>query len=133
MIITSRDNQTIKEIIKLKDKKFRENSYLVEGIKQVREAIKENAKIEKIVISEDFENKDEFENFECIEVSTRIFRDMADTKTPQGILAVVSKNNNNEIDYSKDIFIILINNQNKLNLINIINTKKRYELEKIII
>ena len=46
MIITSRDNQTIKEIIKLKDKKFRENSYLVEGIKQVREAIKENAKIE---------------------------------------------------------------------------------------
>ena len=51
MIITSRDNQTIKEIIKLKDKKFRENSYLVEGIKQVREAIKENAKIEKSLAS----------------------------------------------------------------------------------
>ena len=94
MIITSRDNQTIKEIIKLKDKKFRENSYLVEGIKQVREAIKENAKIEKIVISEDFENKDEFKDFECIEVSTKIFRHMTDTKTPQGVLAVVAKNPN---------------------------------------
>ena len=34
MIITSRDNQTIKEIIKLKDKKYRDKSFIVEGIKE---------------------------------------------------------------------------------------------------
>ena len=133
MIITSRDNQTIKEIIKLKDKKFRENSYLVEGIKQVREAIKENAKIEKIVISEDFENKDELETFECIEVSTKIFRDMTDTKTPQGILAVVEKNKNKEIDYSKDFLIILDNIQDPGNLGTIIRTADSCDLGQVIV
>ena len=133
MIITSRDNQTIKEIIKLKDKKFRENSYLVEGIKQVREAIKENAKIEKIVISEDFENKDAFKDFECIEVSTKIFRDMTDTKTPQGILAVVAKNKNKEIDYSKDFLIILDNIQDPGNLGTIIRTADSCDLGQVIV
>ncbi len=133
MIITSRDNQTIKEIIKLKDKKFRENSYLVEGIKQVREAIKENAKIEKIVISEDFENKDAFKDFECIEVSTKIFRDMTDTKTPQGVLAVVAKNKNKEIDYSKDFLIILDNIQDPGNLGTIIRTADSCDLGQVIV
>ena len=133
MIITSRDNQTIKEIIKLKDKKFRENSYLVEGIKQVREAIKENAKIEKIVISEDFENKDAFKDFECIEVSTKIFRHMTDTKTPQGVLAVVAKNKNKEIDYSKDFLIILDNIQDPGNLGTIIRTADSCDLGQVIV
>ena len=42
-IISSKDNEQIKYIRKLKDKKFRDetNEYLVEGIKLVREAIEE--------------------------------------------------------------------------------------------
>lgn len=44
--ITSKDNELIKHIRKLKDKKYRDesNEYVVEGVKLVEEAVKENAK-----------------------------------------------------------------------------------------
>ena len=50
-VITSKDNEIIKNIKKLKDKKYRdeENKFIVEGIKMVKEAIIENAKIDKII------------------------------------------------------------------------------------
>ena len=48
--ITSKDNELIKHIRKLKDKKYRDesNEYVVEGVKLVEEAVKENAKINKV-------------------------------------------------------------------------------------
>ena len=50
-VITSKDNELIKNIKKLKEKKYRdlENKFIVEGIKMVQEAINENAKICKII------------------------------------------------------------------------------------
>ena len=49
-VISSKDNELIKHIRKLKEKKERDasNEYLVEGIKIVKEAIQENAKIKQI-------------------------------------------------------------------------------------
>jgi len=133
MIITSRDNQTIKEIIKLKDKKYRDKSFIVEGIKQVDEAIKENASIEKIVFSENFLDKEKYSNFEIIEVSEKLFNEMTDTITPQGILAVVSKKENMEIDYSKDFILILDNIQDPGNLGTIIRTADSCNLGQIVV
>lgn len=51
-IISSKDNEVIKNIRKLKEKKYRDlqNEYIVEGIKLIKEAIEENAKIKLIVI-----------------------------------------------------------------------------------
>jgi len=133
MIITSRDNQTIKDIIKLKDKKYRDKSFIVEGIKQVDEAIKENASIEKIVFSENFLGKEKYKEFEIIEVSEKLFNEMTDTITPQGILAVVSKKENMEIDYSKDFILILDNLQDPGNLGTIIRTADSCDLGQIIV
>lgn len=133
MIITSRDNQTIKDIIKLKDKKYRDKSFIVEGIKQVDEAIKENASIEKIVFSESFLDKEKYSNFEIIEVSEKLFNEMTDTITPQGILAVVSKKENMEIDYSKDFILILDNIQDPGNLGTIIRTADSCNLGQIVV
>ena len=50
-VISSKDNELIKHIRKLKEKKERDasNEYLVEGIKIVKEAIQENAKIKQII------------------------------------------------------------------------------------
>ena len=50
-VISSKDNEQIKYIKKLKDKKFRDetNEYIVEGIKLVREAIEEAVNIKTIV------------------------------------------------------------------------------------
>ena len=133
MIITSRDNQTIKEIIKLKDKKYRDKSFIVEGIKQVEEAIKENASIEKIVLSEDFIGKEKYQEFELVEVSNKLFNEITDTITPQGILAVVSKKENEEIDYSKDFILILDNIQDPGNLGTIIRTADSCDLGQVIV
>ena len=46
-IITSKDNEIIKNIRKLKEKKYRDanNEYLIEGIKLIKEAVEEKAKI----------------------------------------------------------------------------------------
>ena len=133
MIITSRDNQTIKEIIKLKDKKYRDKSFIVEGIKQVEEAIKENASIEKIVLSEDFIGKEKYQEFGLVEVSNKLFNEITDTITPQGILAVVSKKENEEIDYSKDFILVLDNIQDPGNLGTIIRTADSCDLGQIVV
>ena len=46
-VITSKDNEIVKKIRKLKEKKYRdeENVYVIEGIKVIEEAIKENVNI----------------------------------------------------------------------------------------
>jgi len=43
-VITSKDNEAIKNIRKLKEKKYRDlsNEYIVEGMKLIKEAIEEN-------------------------------------------------------------------------------------------
>ena len=62
-VISSKDNEQIKYIKKLKDKKFRDetNEYIVEGIKLVREAIEEAVNIKTIVVCEDCEYTESFE------------------------------------------------------------------------
>ena len=78
-VITSKDNEIIKNIKKLKEKKYRDQTgeYIIEGIKLVEEAIIENVKISKIVVCEDCETdgsipKDlmyEIAKYNCIYVS----------------------------------------------------------------
>ena len=48
--ITSKENEFIKHIKKLKDKKYRDqsNEYIIEGIKLIQEAIQERKKNEKL-------------------------------------------------------------------------------------
>ena len=111
-IITSKDNESIKLIKKLKDKKFRtkENCFIVEGIKLVKEAIMENANIKKIVICEEcIKNNSidkkalyEISKYDCIYVTEAVFNTITDVSTPQGILAVVEQQGSEQqIDYSR--------------------------------
>ena len=53
--ITSKDNEFVKHIKKLKDKKYRDinNEYVIEGIKLVEEAIQEKAPIKQIILCDD--------------------------------------------------------------------------------
>ena len=54
-VITSKENELIKNIKKLKEKKYRDiyGKYIIEGIKLIEEAIQEQAEIEHIIICED--------------------------------------------------------------------------------
>ena len=51
MLITSKDNETIKHIRKLKEKKYRDEygEYIVEGIKLINEAIEEKQNVKTII------------------------------------------------------------------------------------
>lgn len=140
--ITSKDNDFIKHVKKLKDKKYRDesNEYVVEGIKLVKEAIQENAKIKQIVICDECEDvipKDltyEIAKFECIYVPKTIFNLLTEVKNPQGIIAIVEKNNsNNEIDYSQDIIVALDDVQDPGNLGTILRTVDSIGLNHILV
>ena len=82
-IITSKDNEIIKNVKKLKDKKYREDKkqFIIEGIKLIEEAIEENMKIEMIIVCEECMKEQCIEQrllyqiakYNCIYVSEKVF------------------------------------------------------------
>lgn len=143
-IISSKDNEIIKQIKKLKDKKYRdiENAYVIEGIKLVKEALQENAKIKQIVLCDDCEKAEniskelmyEIAKHNCIYVTNKIFKYISEVQAPQGILAVIEKNNaNGKIDYSEDIIVALDDIQDPGNLGTILRTVDSIGLKQILV
>jgi len=133
MIITSKDNENIKRIKKLKDKKYRdiEGKYIIEGIKLIREAISENANIDTIIVCDDCIKTGEIDQkvlyeiakYNCIYVDEKVFNSISDVQNPQGILAVVQKNSiNKDIKYDEDVIVVLDNIQDPGNLGTILRT-----------
>ena len=143
-IITSKENENVKKIRKLQEKKYRDNekSYLIEGINLIKEAIQEKAKIKKIVICEECLNTNcidkqilyEIEKYDCIYVTKQVFASMTEVKNPQGILAVIQKENEEQvIDYSQDIILILDDLQDPGNIGTILRTVDSVGLNQVII
>ena len=142
-IITSKDNETIKEIKKLKDKKYRDQNgkYIIEGIKLVEEAILEHAKIDKIVICEDCIEDGSIEQSlmyeiaknDCIGVSEKVFATLTDVNTPQGILAVIEKETEEKISFSEDVIVVLDGIQDPGNLGTILRTIDSVGLKQIVL
>ncbi len=133
MIITSKDNEIIKNIKKLKEKKYRLDSYIVEGIKMVKEAINENQEIALIAIREDFKIDFDTKKIKIVIISNKIFNDISDVKTPQGILAVIKKNQNNQIETNQEYILALDSLQDPGNMGTIIRTADSANINQIII
>lgn len=113
MIISSKDNEMVKEIRKLKEKKYRKDKFIVEGIKMLEEAINENASIDLIVIREGMDLRSVISNvlpknnadsgmksknvldviskIKNITVTEKVFDTLTDVVSPQGVLAVINK------------------------------------------
>ena len=143
MIITSKENDLIKHIKKLKDKKYRDeyNEFIVEGIKMVHEAIQENANIKTIIVCDDCYNnceipselKYEIAKKDIVYVNQKVFNNITDVTNPQGILAVVEKNKSSQIDYKQDFFLILDDIQDPGNIGTILRTADSINLNQIIV
>ena len=142
--ITSKDNEQIKHIRRLKEKKYREesNEFIIEGIKLIKEAIIEKQKIKTIVICDGCDKDSNFDSkilyeiakMNCIVVPEKIFKTLTEVTNPQGILAVIEKQNKeNKIDYKADIILILDNIQDPGNLGTILRTADSINLKQIII
>lgn len=143
-IITSKDNELVKHIKKLKDKKYRDlkNEFIIEGVKLLKEAIEANSSIKQIVICDNCQNTDilpkelmyEIAKYECIYVTEKIFKTITDVNTPQGILAIIEKNNKiTKIDYKQDIIVVLDDIQDPGNLGTILRTVDSVGLNQIIV
>ena len=115
--ISSKDNAIIKHIAKLKEKKYRAeyNEFIIEGLKLIKEAIQENADIKHIVVCDGCDNSEiieshlkyEMSKLDFIYVPQNIFKMISDVENPQGVLAVIGKKNNKEINTSEDLILAL--------------------------
>lgn len=143
-VISSKDNETIKHIRKLKDKKYRDefNEYIIEGAKLINEAVIENAGIKTIIICEDCVTNGQIDNkllyeiakYNCIYVTENVFDSLTDVVTHQGIMAVMGKKSLVEnINYSEDLIIILDDIQDPGNLGTILRTIDSVGLKQVIL
>lgn len=88
-MITSPQNEQVKQLRKLQKRKEREKSktFLVEGFHLVEEAHYSDWEILEVIIKENIELPKSYETYPVTRVSEKAFNHIAQTKTPQGIAA----------------------------------------------
>ena len=120
-IITSKANSVVKNAKKLHQKKYRKYAYLIEGWHLFEEAVQAGVMIEKIFALESY--RDQLATFpQTVWVSEEILRDLADTQTPQGIVAVIQKEEVGLPDFSQGKFLFLEDVQDPGNVGTMIRT-----------
>lgn len=117
--ITSGQNPVVKEIKALSNRKYREEKklYFIEGIRFVEEAFKENAQIDKILISEKLASvkggeellaKINVSGYGTYMLNEKLFKEISETESPQGVLAVIKTRQYDFSDIMGDNNFILI-------------------------
>ena len=120
-IITSKANSVVKNAKKLHQKKYRKSAYLIEGWHLFEEAVQAGVTIEKVFALESY--RDQLAAFpQTIWVSEEILLDLADTQTPQGIVAVLLKEEVGLPDFSQGKFLFLEDVQDPGNVGTMIRT-----------
>ena len=120
-IITSKANNVVKNTKKLLQKKYRKNSYLIEGWHLFEEAVNAQAEIRHIFVLENFFDK--VKDFSQVHVVTsEILTDLADSKTPQGIVAEIAFEKQSAPSFLKGKYLFLEDVQDPGNVGTIIRT-----------
>ena len=146
MIITAKDNDKIKytkSLLKSKNRN-KESKFIIEGYRILTLAIECNAKIDYVFINEDFEKKTEHvefleilksKNINTYKTTNKIFNELVDTESTQGILAVVKFNQRTIQENLKDehrFVVILDRIQDPGNMGTIIRTADAAGVDAII-
>ena len=131
-IITSKANSVVKNAKKLHQKKYRKSAYLIEGWHLFEEAVQAGVTIEKIFALESY--REQLVAFpQTVWVSEDILRDLADTQTPQGIVAVIQKEEVGPPDFSQGKFLFLEDVQDPGNVGTMIRTADAAGLTGVIV
>lgn len=130
-IIQSKENAFIKQIRKLKEKRYRiqNNQFLVEGFRFVEEAFLSNYEVPYLFIDEEHINKwDESkikhkltEETKVFLLKEQVFKIISNTDTPQGIIAVVN-NKKAELKHGDGFYVLVDRLQDPGNMGTIIRT-----------
>jgi TrmH family RNA methyltransferase len=125
MIYQSINNEKIKNLKKLKEKKYRdkENKFLVEGYHLVEEAKKAGI-LESVITTTDYD-------FENVLIATKeVIKLLSTTETPQEIIGVCKKIENGQIG---DFILALDNIQDPGNLGTIIRSAVAFNVDTILL
>ena len=129
MLITSLENERIKNYIKLKDKKYRKktNTFIVEGLHLVLEAYKSGMLVELII------EKDEVLPLDVpvIYVTNEIISRIYSLETPSNIMGLCKINNDNNIKGTKVLMLDGI--QDPGNLGTIIRSSVAFNVDTIVL
>jgi len=124
---SSTNNEFIKSIKKLNEKKYRDNTntFLVEGEHLVLEAIKNNL-VKYVIVRSDFD----FDYDNKIIVTDKVLKYISNLNTPSGIMAVCNKLESKELG---NRIIVLDNIQDPGNLGTIIRSAVAFSFDTIVI
>jgi TrmH family RNA methyltransferase len=113
-IITSRNNQFVKWVSGLSDKKNRKESgyFLAEGVKLTREALEAGLPVDYLIVSdkrkdavidelEKFYSSEKYEKTKFVTVSEGVFEKISTEKAPQGVISVIK-----HLDFFRDMDMI---------------------------
>ncbi|MGN8645732.1 TrmH family RNA methyltransferase [Gracilibacillus sp. HCP3S3_G5_1] len=106
-MLTSVKNEKVKNWRKLKKKKERDlqSKFMIEGVHLIEEAHKSDWEIIEVIYQAGVEIAQEWNQYPLYEVSDNVMAALTDTKTPQGILAVVNKNKSSEQQIERALLI----------------------------
>lgn len=120
-IIRSKSNNLVKQIKKLQQKKYRTSSYLIEGWHLLEEALAAGARIEHILVLEEY--VDRVSQLEKVTVvSPEIMQDLTDSKSPQGVIAQLALPSQDLPERLEGRFLVLEDVQDPGNVGTIIRT-----------
>jgi len=122
-VISSKQNQKIKEIRKLIRKSKRERIFLLEGTKIIKEALDSNYSFIYLVVSLDYIKKNEKmmslieeKRISYLVVTPEVLSSISELDTPAGILGLVKTKHYRENFRDKDIFLLIEDLQDPGNL-----------------
>ncbi len=133
--ISSKDNSIVKFLRSLADPKRRkkERAFIIEGIKMVEEALRDNLGVKTVVAAPSLTQRhgkgvlklSEIKGIDIIWVSERLMDELAESKTPQPIMAVVQIKQHTEaslLNHKARLIVIAHQLQDPGNLGTIIRT-----------
>ena len=128
MLITSKDNNKIKDYIKLKQKKFRDetNTFIVEGLHSVIEAFRGGLLIEAIL------EQDEVIPIECekVYVTRELIELISSTEHPENVMGLCKKK---ESTLEGDRILLIDGVQDPGNLGTIIRSSLAFDVDTIVL
>ncbi|MBQ3312126.1 RNA methyltransferase [bacterium] len=136
MEITSVNNETIKEIAKLQQKKYRDetNLFLLEGLKAIEEAYKADIEIKQVFVLKEKAFRYDFLENKIVYVTDSVLRKLVTTDTPPDAVAVGVQKQYDESILETTKRVALFENIKDLgNLGTILRTATAFALDAIIL
>ena len=129
MVVTSLENEKVKDLVKLKEKKYRDETgtYLVEGEHLVEEAYKNDAILQIIAI----EGENYSYDYPILEVNEKVMKKISSLDTPPKIMALCQKKK--EKDIVGEHILLLDGIQDPGNLGTIIRSSLAFHVSCIVL